>query len=179
MKNSVRKSLGAGTRHTSLFVWASVVSVTACAPWPQNRPASFEPTTPRWLTVAFDSPRMVTSVPSLIASRDTWHALPNVVGIGGEVLDHRADSVLVRPMYIITRDARSARPALLQRRLWSDEPLSMPNVLVATSEPGTTVRPYEFPQSRRQRISYTIAVYAFYTWIVRTALSAVTRDSRW
>lgn len=110
---------------------------------------------PRWVSVKFDPPRDVRTMPSLIAGRDNEETLANVVEIGGEVLDVMDDLLLMRPRYAIVRVGTGAE-ILVPRQSWWDQPPNLTNVLLESDAPGTSVGRYEFPKSHTERATSSI-----------------------
>jgi hypothetical protein len=104
-----------------------------------------------WLSVRFESLRVLRTIPNLVAGRDSEETIANVVELGGEVLDSRGDTLLIRPSYVVVRlDFGDAADVVVRRRPW--DPASLPNVLVVSSDPRASINRYEMPASVRDRV---------------------------
>src|SRR5690349_13571654 len=119
-----------------------LLGIAACAP--VHRQPSYQGATPRWISVRFDSSRILPIIPSLIAPTDT-STVSDIKGLGGEVLEWRRDTLLIRPTYVVIRVNEQSHPidATVRRRGWDDP--SLPNLLLVQIDSKTLLERYQFP----------------------------------
>ena len=139
-----------------------VALFAGCTPWTRSGSPRLDPKQPAWLSVTFDAARPVMPVTSLIAYGRSWDTLQNVRAVGGQVLEHRADSLLIRPTYMITRKPTGADQVV--RRKWKDQ-ASLPDIIVVETEPGTAIGAYRYPKPTSERVTEAITLYAVPAWL--------------
>jgi len=131
---------------------------------------------PQWLSVRFHTPRDVTSLSNLLGSREDWKTLPNVADVGGQILENHADTLLIKPTYIIFRDSQAGRDVVeVQRSLWTQHLI----VLVDTNDPGTVVGVYRYPKSLQERVTEELTHYAIGVYMLVVIGGGLVRGHRW